>query len=79
MNFNTLRIVILLANSADPNEMPHFASFHLCPYYLPKFPFRGFPYTKGLENIYGWCMPDEEQSQKVTFERLMLRIEPKSS
>ena len=43
----SLRIVIILANSVDPDEMPHFAAFHLGLHCLPKYPLRGFLYTKG--------------------------------
>ena len=32
----------VLANSADPDEMPHYAAFHLCLHCLPKYMFRGF-------------------------------------
>ena len=27
--FMSLKIVLILANSADPNEMPHYVAFHL--------------------------------------------------
>ena len=33
-------------NSADPDEMLHHAAFHLALYCLPKYPFRGFQYSK---------------------------------
>ena len=39
-------VVLILANSADPDEMQHHAAFHLCLYCFPKYPFRGFQYTK---------------------------------
>ena len=32
----------VLANSADPDEMPHNVAFHLGLYGLPKYLFRGF-------------------------------------
>ena len=35
--FLSLRLVLILANSADPNEMQHDAAFHLCPHCLPKY------------------------------------------
>ena len=38
-------IVFILANSADPDEMQHYAAFHLGLHYLPNYPFRGFRYT----------------------------------
>ena len=34
-------------NSVDPDEMQHYAAFHLDLHCLPKYPFRGFQYTKG--------------------------------
>ena len=42
-----IKVVIILANSADPDEMQHNAAFHLGLHYLPEYPFRGFQYTKG--------------------------------
>ena len=41
----------VLANSADPVEMPHDAAFHLGLHFLPKYPLRGFPVFKGLEDV----------------------------
>ena len=32
--------VLILANSADPNEMQHYAAFHLGLHCLPKYSFR---------------------------------------
>ena len=43
----SLKVVLILANSADPDEMQHYAAFHLGLHCLPKYPFRGFQYTKG--------------------------------
>ena len=43
----SLEIVLILANSVDPDEMPHYAAFHLGLHCLPKYPFRGFKCTKG--------------------------------
>ena len=45
--FFSLKIDFILANSADPDEMPHYAAFHLGLLCLPKYLFRGFMYTKG--------------------------------
>ena len=42
-----LKVNFRLANSADPDEMPHYAAFHLGLQCLPKYPFRGFRYAKG--------------------------------
>ena len=35
-------INFILANSADVDEMPHYAAFHLGLHHLPKHLFRGF-------------------------------------
>ena len=40
--FLTLKIDFVLAISADPDEMPHNASFHLSLHCLPKYSFWGF-------------------------------------
>ena len=37
-----LKIKLVLANSADPDEMPHYAAFHLGLLCLPQCPFKGF-------------------------------------
>ena len=34
-------------NSVDPDEMPHYAAFHLGLHCLKKYSFRGFPNIKG--------------------------------
>ena len=39
--------VFKLANSADPDEMPRFAAFHLGLHCLQKYPFKGFKSTRG--------------------------------
>ena len=44
----TLKIVLFLANSTDPDEMQHDASFYLHLHCLPKYLFRGFQYTKKI-------------------------------
>ena len=41
------KIDFVLANIADPNEMPQYVAFHLRLCCLPKYPFRGFLSTKG--------------------------------
>ena len=43
--FLYLKIVLMLANSVDPDEMQHYAAFHLGLHCLPTYPFRGFQYT----------------------------------
>ena len=45
--FHSLKIDFVLANSADPDEMPYYAAFHLGLHCLPKYPFRGFLYAMG--------------------------------
>ena len=45
--FLSLTVVLILANSAYPEEMPHFAAFHQGLQCLPKNKFGGFLYTKG--------------------------------
>ena len=44
--FLSLKIVLILANSADPDEMQQYAVFHLGLHCLPKYLFRGFQYIK---------------------------------
>ena len=43
----SLKIVFILAYSTSPDEMQHYAAFHLGLHCLLKYPFRGFQYTKG--------------------------------
>ena len=45
--FLSLMVALILANSADSDELQHYAAFHLGLHCLPKYPFRGFQYTKG--------------------------------
>ena len=43
-----LRIgTLVLTNSADPDEIPHNAAFHLGFHCLINYPFRGFQSSKG--------------------------------
>ena len=44
-----LKINFVLANTEDPDEMPHQASFHLGLRWLPKYSFRAFRSTKGYK------------------------------
>ena len=44
-----MNVVLLKANSAEPDEMQHDAALHPGLHCLPKHLFRGFQYTKGLE------------------------------
>ena len=43
----SLKVALILANNEDPNEMQHYAAFHLVLQCLPEYPFRGFQYTEG--------------------------------
>ena len=45
--FLSLKVVFIMANNADPDEMQLHAAFHQGLHCLPKYPFRGFQYTKG--------------------------------
>ena len=40
--FLSLKIDLILANSVDPDEMPHYAAFHLGLHCLLKYLFRDF-------------------------------------
>ena len=42
-----LNVVLILANSVDPDEMQHYAAFHLGLHCLRKVPAWGFPVYKG--------------------------------
>ena len=42
-----LKIFFTLTNSVDPDEMQHYAAFHLSLHFLQKYSFRGFGNTKG--------------------------------
>ena len=43
----SMKVFLILANSADPDEMQHHAAFHQGLHCLTKYPIRGFQYTKG--------------------------------
>ena len=43
----SLNIVFITANSAGPDEIQHYAAFHLVLHYLSNYLFRGFQYTNG--------------------------------
>ena len=45
-HFLSMNINFVLANSADPDEMPPYAAFHLGIHCLQKYLFRGFQSTK---------------------------------
>ena len=46
-----LKIFFTFTNSVDPDEMQYYASFHLGLHCLPKYLFRGFPYTNLAVNL----------------------------
>ena len=43
--------VLILGNSADTDEMQHYAAFHLGLHCLPKYLFMGFQYTQGYTGL----------------------------
>ena len=45
--FFSLKIDVVLANSADPDEMPPYAAFFMGLHCMPKNMFRGFRSTNG--------------------------------
>ena len=47
IEFLSLKMVLVSANSEDSDEMPHYGAFHLDLHCLPKYPFGSFPFTKG--------------------------------
>ena len=51
MVFVSLQVNFILANTADPDEMPHYAAFHRGLQCLPKYPFRG-----GLTELKNVCL-----------------------
>ena len=52
MYFCPRRFVLVLANSADPDEKQYNAAFHLGLHCLPMYPFRSLQYTMGLYYVY---------------------------
>ena len=48
----SLKINLVLANSSDPDEMPHSAAFYLGLHCLHKYRFRGFQSIKGFKVPY---------------------------
>ena len=48
--FPSLKIDVDSANSADPDEMPYYAAFHLGLGCLPKYLLLGFLVFKGLKH-----------------------------
>ena len=48
IKFYFSEVDFILANSSDPDEMPHYAAFHLGLHYLPLYLFRWFQSLNGL-------------------------------
>ena len=40
---SSLKVIFTFTNRVDPDEMQHYAAFHLGLYCLQKYPFRGLP------------------------------------
>ena len=55
LKFWSLKVVFIIANSVDPDEMQQNAAFHLGLHCLPKYPFRGFQYTRVKECFYAYA------------------------
>ena len=51
LQHESLKVDLILANSADPDEMQHNAAFHLGLLCLPTYPFRAFEYKKGISLV----------------------------
>ena len=50
IGFLSLKIVFVLANSVDPDDMLHNAAFHMGLHCFPKYAFRG-PHVKAINII----------------------------
>ena len=48
--FLSLKFYFVVANSADPDEMPHYVAFHLGLHFAEVL-VKGFPVFNGLRNI----------------------------
>ena len=57
-----------LANSPDPDEMPHDAAFHLGLHGLLKYPFIGIQSENGLEDL---NTPDECIMTRIIFQVIL--------
>ena len=63
--FFRLKIFFTITNSVDPDEMQHYAAFHLGLHCLQKYSFRGFPEYKGLSTEISLCITTEEASSSM--------------
>ena len=72
--FFFLKIDFVLANSADNDEMPHYAACHLGLYCLPKYPFKGdfqYPKSKFLHMI--WAVLGAQTNRRLYYFLIQLR------
>ena len=53
--FPSLKINIVLANSADSDKILHYVAFHLGRHCLPKYVLRVFQSTRGKSSYYSFC------------------------
>ena len=49
--FLSMKVDLISANSADPDEMQYNAAFHLGLYCLPEYLVSGFQYTMGYDRF----------------------------
>ena len=65
--FFSLKIVFVLANSVDPDEMPHYAAFHLGLHCLKSTHYGvSIPVYKGLKTSIHTCRHEEWNSKFST-------------
>ena len=55
MIYVCLKVVLILADNADPDEMQHHAAFHLGLHCFSKYLFRRFQYTKRYNKYDAMC------------------------
>ena len=61
--FFCLKICFTFTNSVDPDEMHHYAAFHLGLHCLQKYSCRGFPRTD--KNVLGLCPTEALQVEHL--------------
>ena len=81
--FLYLKIDFVLPNSADPDEMPHYAAFHLGLHCLPEYPgyrgLMGFNSTRGecqLHKSYGHILTEIRAVQRCFFPGITHHFRP---
>ena len=62
---NSLKIDLILVNSADTNEMPRSMTFHRYSHCLPNNPFRGFQFTKIQKTFLTYKLPSSSSSSQL--------------